>query len=293
MNESCFLTTTRLEKALEYLECKEDVVILAGGTDLLVAIHKGNFRLQSVGYLLDIRNIAGLRSINRENGYLNIGPLVTFTMLIEEPFVRANLPLLAEASQFIGSVQIRNQGTIGGNVCNASPAADLVPPLIALDSQVVLNSRSGTRMMAVDKFISGPYETCRCNNEVLTNIRIPLVKGKVFSNFQRVARRYGPAIARLSLVVLVELDEKGIIRRARVVPGAATPSPTRLVFVENEIIGSSLDGINLNGIQEMAGEELISISGERWSSPYKRPVIGTLIRRSLEIIRRKAEDGSK
>lgn len=136
-----FLASKKIEEALDYLDKFSKVQILAGGTDLLVNIHKESPRLPHFDYLLDISNISELKTVNLINNFIEVGPLVTHSRLINEPLIKNNFSLLVKAASTIGSTQIRNRGTIGGNIVNASPAADLLPPLIALKAEVVLSSK--------------------------------------------------------------------------------------------------------------------------------------------------------
>lgn len=279
-----FLTTQKIEETLNYFDKFSKVHILAGGTDLLVNLYKESPRLPDFDYLLDISNIQELKIINLISNFIEIGPLVTHSRLIHEPLIKNNFPVLVEAAYTIGSTQIRNRGTIGGNIVNASPAADLLPPLIALGAEVELTSRKGKRVSSLEKFLTGPYKTKLQANELLTKIKIPLLGDNYYTDFQKIGRRKALSIARLSLALVVKIDKEGIFQDTRVVPGSATPYPQSLPETEKAINGKSTFNIDVEEIGKITGKEMVSITGERWSTPYKKPTIAVLIKRALKKI---------
>ena len=284
-----FLTTQKIGEALNYLDKFTKVHILAGGTDLLVNLYKESPRLPHFDYLLDISNIPELKVINLINNFIEIGPLVTHSRLIDDSLVREYFPILVTAAQTIGSTQIRNRGTIGGNILNASPAADLLPPLIALRAEVELTSRKGKRVSSLEEFLAGPYKTKIQANELLTKIKIPLLGDNYYTDFQKIGRRKALSIARLSLALVTKIDEEGVFHDTRVVPGSATPYPQSLPKTEEAINGKSVSNIDLEEIGKITSKEMVSITGERWSTPYKKPTIAVLIKRALEKIIKEAK----
>ncbi len=277
-----FLTSQKIEEALNYLDKFSKVQILSGGTDLLVNLYKESPRLPDFDYLLDISNIPELKIINSINNFIEIGSLVTHSRLINEPLIKNNFPVLVEAAYTIGSTQIRNRGTIGGNIVNASPAADLLPPLIALKAEVELTSKKGKRVSSLEKFLAGPYKTKLQANELLTKIKIPLLGDNYYADFQKIGRRKALSIARLSLALVTKIDKKGIFHDTRVAPGSATPYPQSLSVTENAINGKSIFDIDIEEIGKITSKEMFSITGERWSTPYKKPTIAVLIKRALK-----------
>jgi len=207
---------------------------------------------------------------------------VTHSRLINEPLIKNNFPVLAEAAYTIGSTQIRNRGTIGGNIVNASPAADLLPPLIALRAEVELTSRKGKRVLSLEEFLSGPYKTKLQADELLTKVKIPLLGNNYYTDFQKIGRRKALSIARLSLALVTKIDKEGIFQDTRVVPGSATPYPQSLSETEKAVNGKSVFNIDLEEIGKITSKEMVSITGERWSTPYKKPTIAVLIKRALK-----------
>jgi len=284
-----FLTTQKIEEALNYLDKFSKVHILAGGTDLLVNLYKESPRLPDFDYLLDISNIPELKFLTLVDKFIEIGPLVTHSRLINEPFINNNFPVLVTAAQTIGSTQIRNRGTIGGNIVNASPAADLLPPLITLRAEVELTSKKGKRVSSLEEFLAGPYKTELQANELLTKIKIPLLGDNYYTDFQKIGRRKALSIARLSLALVAKIDKKGIFHDTRVVPGSATPYPQSLPVTEEAINGKFIFDIDVEEIGKITSKEMVSITGERWSTPYKKPTIAVLIKRALKKIIKEAK----
>jgi len=284
-----FLTTQKIEDALNYLDRFSKVHILAGGTDLLVNLYKESPRLPDFNYLLDISNISELKFLTLVDKFIEIGPLVTHSRLVDEPLIKNNFPVLTEAAYTIGSTQIRNRGTIGGNIVNASPAADLLPPLIALRAEVELASGKSKRVLSLEEFLTGPYKTKIQANELLIKIKIPLLADNYYTDFQKIGRRKALSIARLSLALVTKIDEEGVFHDTRVVPGSATPYPQSLSETEKAINGKPVFNIDLEEIGKITSKEMVSITGERWSTPYKKPTIAVLIKRALKKIIKEAK----
>ena len=283
-----FIKARSLKEALDFLGNYEDVKAIAGGTDLIVDIRKENVRAKGFKRLLDISGLKELEFIKKERDHVVLGALSTHTSLIESPIIDQHFPLLASAAKTIGSPQIRNRGTIGGNINNASPAADLLPPLIALKAQVKLCSVRGERTMSLEEFLAGPYKTNRQSDELMTEVHIPLVSEDYLGNFQKIGRRKAMNIARLNLAILLGIND-GTIFDPRVVPGAATAYPIRFGKVEEAISGKDIKDIDPAEIGELASEEMVSFTGVRWSTPYKRVALASLVKRALESIFQEAK----
>lgn len=284
MLEYEFLQADNLSQAVDYLDKYKKVKIISGGTDILVEMHKKELDNEKIDYLLDISNIDELKEIKEKQDYIELCAGVTHSDIMESELLNGVYSVLGQAAETIGSTQIRNRGTVGGNIVNASPAADLVSPLIALRVELVLNSKNNERIMKIPEFITWPYQTNIREDEILTKIRIPKLDGKYYSNFQKIKRRKAVDIARLNTAVLTKIDSENRFRDISIVPGSATPTPQAFSEVEKMVEGSSIDEINLEDIGKKAEEEMVSITGERWSTPYKKPAIATIVRRALEVI---------
>ncbi|HMA58707.1 MAG TPA: xanthine dehydrogenase family protein subunit M [Halanaerobiales bacterium] len=278
------LKANSLEEALDILaEKKKEVRMVAGGTDMLVQIHHESDDLKGMEYLLDISSIPGLDLIEDNNEYLKIGALCTHSEIMDSVLVNEKFPILKKAAEVIGSTQIRNRGTVGGNINNASPAADLVTALIALDASVVLHSKHGKRELSLSEFITGPYMTDRYEDEILTEVKVPYIQGEYFDCYQKVKRRQAVAIARINLAVITKLKDNKF-DDIRIAFGSATPTAMRFREIEAELEGSDLNKIDYDKLADETGQAMVNITGERWSTPYKRPVVGNLLKRALQSI---------
>ena len=281
MLEYEFLQAKKIDETLNYLDKYNKVKLIAGGTDLLVEMHKDDIDNDKVDYLLDISNITEMKGIKEKEDKIEIGALVTHSELVKSELINKNSAVLAQGAVTIGSTQIRNRGTVGGNVVNASPAADLLSPLIALKAEVVLKSVNGTRSLSLPKFITGPYSTDLNKNEILTKVILPKYSDKYYSIFKKIKRRKAVDIARLNMAIVSKVNKENKFEDIRIVPGSATPSPQAFSEIEKELEGAIINDINYENLGEKIGEEMVSITGERWSTPYKKPAIGSLLKKSL------------
>ncbi|MBS3811534.1 MAG: xanthine dehydrogenase family protein subunit M [Halanaerobiales bacterium] len=280
------LKPQNLKEALAVLKERGiDIKLLAGGTDLLVEINNNSDRLGNFKYLMDISSIKGLDEIENEKKHLIIGALCTHTQIIESKLIEGKFPILVRGAKTIGSTQIRNRGTIGGNINNGSPAADLITPLLALKSSVILKSKNKKRELPLQDFITGPYKTDRKEDEILTKIKIPKINSDYQSSFQKVKRRQAVAISRINLAVVTDIKEMRF-NDIRIAFGSATPTAIRFLKMEKKLKQTQINELNFDSIIEQTGQEMVEIAGERWSTPYKKPVVGNLLIRALqEIIR--------
>lgn len=278
------LKAQTLDEALNILDNKEkEAKIVAGGTDLLVGIHHEDEELKGLNYLLDISSVNGLDIIEDNEDYLKLGALCTHSEIIDSVLINEKFPVLRKAAQTIGSTQIRNRGTVGGNINNSSPAADLITPLIALGASVVLHSTNGKRELPLSEFITGPYQNDRKENEIMTAVKVPYLPTDYYNNYQKVKRRQAVAIARINLAVLTDIEDNKF-KDIRIAFGSATPTAIRFSEIEKELEDHNINEIDYDEIQEKTGQEMVEITGERWSTPYKRPVVGNLLKRALQEI---------
>ncbi len=281
-------------KPFEYIECESvdaactaldshsgKARILAGGTDLLLELRRPG--TPSPGAIVDISRVASLRGILLSEGEIRIGPLTTHAELSRSGEVRSRAGFLAAAAGAIGSPQIRNRGTIGGNIINAATCADTVPPLVALGARLTLRSVQGERVVGIDAFFAGPYKALAQENEVLTSISFPPVPANARTAFVKLGRRNAVAIARLSIAAMVTSDSEGIITEARIVPGAALPVWKRITEAEAMLIGAKPSALLFAAAGRRASEAMVAMTGRRWSTEYKEPVLAVLVRRALEI----------
>lgn len=250
--------------------------ILAGGTDILPGFHIGSRRFQDIDLLVDIKRIDSLKKIVERKEFVEIGASVTFSDIIESGIIQKNFPLLVSAAERVGSVQIRNRATIVGNFVNNAPCADSVPPLLVYNASIELRSIKKSRIISLEKFLLRPYTTAIRKNEVVTKIIIPKL-GKYFAGeFYKLGRRRAVAVSRISLAVLISIKNE-LIDELRIASGAITPIGVRLYKIEEYAKGKTANEDTFKEISRMLGEEVLYITGLRWSSEYKIPVVQQLL----------------
>jgi carbon-monoxide dehydrogenase medium subunit len=206
-----------LAEAFELLR-HDDAVALAGGTDLLVAIRHHQSR---PGTVVDLKSVDEIGAgVDVEGDRIRIGGRVVMSRLIDDAQVNSHFPALVKAASVVGSVQIRNRATLAGNLCNASPAADTAPALLAYSAVVAVSGPEGERSVPLDEFFVGPGSTSLRNGEVVTSVEIPIPTQKTGSAFARVTRRRGVDLASVSVACVVEASGW-----ARFGFGAVGPTP--------------------------------------------------------------------
>ncbi len=257
-----------------------DASLLAGGTDLLIGLRRPSAKPPKV--IIDISRVAELHGIGELNGDVLIGPLTTHSHLLRSGTLRRFSPLLPAAAASIGSPQIRSRGTIGGNLMNAAACADTLPPLVALDAAVALQSASGRRELPLAKLVVKPYQTRANPDELLAAIRFKKLAPPARSAFIKLGRRNALAISRLSVAAVLELGDDGKITDARIVPGAAFPTWRRVTSAEELLLGQKPSDRLFAAAGQKVSEEMIKETGRRWSTEYKEPVIAVLVRRALQ-----------
>ena len=277
-----YATPTTLEQAAEILR-GGNVTVLAGGTDLMPQSHSGKLKLQPV--LMNIRRIAELRGIALAGAAIRIGPLTTMTELLDSAIVRERLPVLAEAADHFASDQLRNASTLGGNICNASPAGDLLIPLLVLDAEVELASKPDgslkTRTLPIREFFVGPGKTRREPGELLSAVRIALPAAGFVSRFYKSGVRPALDISAISIGI-GGARRNGALTGVRVAFGAVAPTPIRAPKTEAVLEGKRLDPVTIGAAADAAREEVNPISDIRASAWYRKELIHNMTRRILE-----------
>lgn len=248
---------------------------IAGGTDLLVQIKK---RRHQPATLISLRGIDELRRIE-VNGRVRIGAMTPISDLLAEPTVRAQFPVLAEALRWLGSPQIRNVATLGGNLGNASPAADSAPPLLAYSARLELRSAKGQRELPLDQFFQGPGQTALAPGELISAILLDRPVPGSSGAFVRQGRvTMDLAIANLAL--LLELRD-GVCRSARIAVGAVAPTPRRLTTVEQLLAGTRLTADVVARAQQRAAADVAPIDDVRASADYRRQLVSVFVQRAI------------
>jgi len=258
---------------------RDSAKIIAGGTDLLVEMKRGT---SAPATLISIRTVSGLKRISyRPRDGLRLGAATTIHEIETSPILREHYPVLVQAASRLGSPQVRNQATVGGNVCQASPAGDMIPPLMVLGASLVLRSTSGERSMPIEDFFRGPGETELKPGEVLTEINVPPPEPKAQSAFLKHGRREGVDLAIVNVAVWIHLKENHACEEACLALGAVAPTVIRARSAESLMRGKRLNDDVMRKVGERASEEVQPISDLRASAEYRSEMSRVITVRAL------------
>ncbi len=246
--------------------------LLAGGTDIIPGFHINSRRFRDVRTLIDISGLPELTAIEKRDGAVHIGAAATFSALAKHPLVQTHYPLLARAATQIGSVQIRNRATVAGNFVNNAPCADSVPPLLVYDARIVLQSKTESKELPLQDFLLKPYRTQLQADEIVKEIILPVPSPALRGEFYKLGRRRSVAISRITLAVLLQTEAE-IIKEIRIASGAVTPIGKRFPQLERMATGQKADSDFLKELAIKLGEEVLKVTGLRWSTAYKLPVL--------------------
>lgn len=274
-----YLRPASLEEALQYLaDLGEDAKIIAGGQSLIPVL---NMRLSTPKYLIDIGRVEGLSYIREEDGYLAIGALTRHVELEQSPLVAKHCPLLLEAVKWIGHAQIRQRGTVGGSIAHADPSAELPCVLAALRGEIVIAHADGEETLAAEEFFLTYLLTSLQPDQMIKEVRFPVISNAAGYAFTEVARRHGD-FALVEVAAVVELNENQEIALARLAAGGANPVPCVLESVEDFLIGKAADNCLLEEAGEMASESVDPDGDLHGSASYRRSLVKTLTKRALQ-----------
>lgn len=271
-----------VNETLELLSSLQgDTRILAGGTDILPGFHQQSARFKDIKTVIDIHHLEELSGIAEENGYYTIGAAASFSAIANHAGLKPVFPALTRAASSVGSLQIRNRATIGGNFINNAPCADTVPPLLIYDAVITIRSLKETRDMALEQFLEKPYSTQLKPDELVTAIKLPVPARTAGSDFYKLGRRRGVAISRISLALLMDI-RNDVIHDMRIASGAVTPIGKRFKALEQMAEHKTPDEKLFKQLARGMGEEILKITGMRWSTPYKLPVVQQTFYQLLE-----------
>jgi CO/xanthine dehydrogenase FAD-binding subunit len=281
-----FHEANTLKEASEWMgQYAPNARLMAGGTDVLVDFKTGRY---SVSHVVSLNRISALRGLTTTNGSLRIGALTTPNQLRASTVIWEKFPAILDAVRDMAVPQIRNMATVGGNVAGAVPSGDMPPILMVLNASVVLWSPSREREVPLQDFFVGPRQTVRRDDEILTEIRVPYPPPRFGAAYSRFALREANGCAVATVAASLRLDEKGIIRDARVCVGAVAPIPKLAQKAGAVLIGKSADKAAFRQAAEEAQEISQPISDIRSSAGYRRELIGVLTGRALDAARLRA-----
>jgi CO/xanthine dehydrogenase FAD-binding subunit len=287
VNKFDYLTPTSISEAISLHErYGNQAKYIAGGTDVMVKIKEGKISPQ---YVISLRHLQGLDHIIYEKGELTIGAMVTHRMLELSPTIRKEFPILIDAVENIGSVQIRNVATIGGNIVNAVPSADSAVPLITLGAEVRVIGPQGKRSMALEDFFIGPGKTLLEGGEILIEFLIPKLPPHTGAAYWKHTRRAAMELPILGVAVLISLDDDmQTCTQARIGLGVVAPTPMRAKNAEAILKGKKVDEEILKKAGKAAAQECKardSIRGKAW---YRRDMVELFVQRMAIVAMKRA-----
>lgn len=270
-----------LPEALGLLANEGDAsAALAGGTDLLLRIRRGVRKYRSV---VNIKFVPGLTGLTWDARCgLTMGALTTFRTIEQNEYVRQHYHALVEAARVVAGVQLRNLATVGGNIGNASPSADSVPPLAALGATIEIASAAGTRVVPIEECISGPGRTVLTPGEIFTAVRVPAPQTRSGNAFSRFSPRAAMDIGIASVAASVTLDAEGRCSDCRIALGAVSPIPLRATAAENALRGERITSAIADTSGELAATVTKPISDIRGTAAYRRAIVRTLTMRVVQ-----------
>jgi len=276
-----YLEPETVEEAISLLEKYDGrAKVIAGGTDLMVQMRDGKI---SPAFVLDIGKIEGLNSIQFDNRKgLTIGAMTPIRALEKSPVLHQHFPILAQAASQLGSVAIRNVGTIGGNLCNASPSAETAPALLTLAASARIIGPDGERSITLDDFFVGPGKTVLRPAELLLEIQVPPSPSGTKGIYFKHGHRGTIDLSMVGVAVVVQfLEDNKTCREGKIGLGAVAPTPIRALEAEKVIKGKRLDSEIIERCAETAAGDSCCISDVRCCDTYREEMIKVFVRRAL------------
>lgn len=274
-----------IEQAVSLLSGDATARPLSGGTDLIVQMQSGR---TAPGAIVDLKRIARLREIRREGDGFAIGAAVPCTALKEDAALAEAWPGVVEAANLIGSVQVRNRATMAGNLCNASPAADSVPALVAAGATCIVAGPSEEREVPVEQIPAGPGQTSLKSGEFVSEIRLPARGERGGDAYLRSIPRTEMDIAVVGAGANIVLDSDGTCTAARIAIGAAAPTVLLVEDAGKALVGTKLDDAAIDKMMEAVRAACNPIDDKRGTVEYRKAMAGVLAKRVVEIARKRA-----
>jgi len=275
-----YVTPKTLKEAVDFLSKHDKAATpLAGGTDLLLNMKR---RAVVPQYLVALKSIPDLDTIAYKEGQgLRIGALATIHAVETSPEVKHKYPILSQAASTLGSIQIRNLGTVVGNVCSALPSADMVPSLVALGAQVKIINGAGEKLVPVEDFITNVGKTVLAADELVEELQVPILPAHGGGTYIKYAQRGAKALGICNVATWIALD-KDICTEVRICLGAVGQTPIRALQAESVLKGNAFTPETVKAAAQKASEEAQPRSSPlRGSAAYRKTTVGALTQRAL------------
>ena len=289
MSTYAYVAPTSIDEVLSVLANAagngERTQLLAGGTDVIVQMRSFD---NEPRLLVDVKHIAETNEVNIGDEEIFIGAAIPSGVLNESDELKSLLPGLLESADLIGSTQIQGRASIGGNLCNSSPAGDTIPALIANSAVCVIATRSGNREVPVEDFLTGVGTNCMSAEEFLVGMKIPRPPPRTGDAYLRFIPRTEMDIAVAGAGVSVTFDGDGVCTRARVSIGAVAPTALLVPAAAQALVGTKVDDGDLRAAEAACSEAASPITDKRGTVEYRRHVVGVLCRRAGAIAKERA-----
>ena len=275
-----YLTPKTIAEALSLLsQYKERAKVIAGGTDAVPQLKRREIKVPQ--YIIDLKGIPGLDYIKYDEvGGLALGALATIHAVETSSIIQEKFSILFQAAQSMASPQVRNRGTIVGNICNAVPSADTATALLTLEARLRLISQQGERMINVEEFFTGPNRTVLAAEEILREIQIPGLPPHAKGIYLKLTPRRAMDLAIVGVAVVV-IPKDGLCNDIRIALGAVAPTPIRAKRAESILKGQKFDDKAIEKAAQTAAEESKPIDDHRASAEYRREMVKILTRRAI------------
>jgi len=255
--------------------------VLAGGTDLIPEMKWGEHKPD---YVIALSRISGLDNIEYdEKSGLKLGAMCKIAQIEKSDVIKKNYPLLSQAASVLASMEIRNRGTVGGNLCTAAPSADMPPSLLALEAKAVIASNDRERVLPLEEFFSGPKKTILNHDEILVRLEVPSMKPKSAGEYVKFGRRRAMEIAMIGVAALLTVDpEENQCIDAKLALATAAPTPIRAKEAEKKLTGKKLKADIIKEAAQMASKAASPRTSWRTTEEYRRDLIPVLVRRAIQ-----------
>jgi len=274
-----YFAPTTLSEAYALLQTHGDEAkILAGGHSLIPMM---KLRFAAPTHLIDINNIPNLAYIKEEDGYLKIGALTREAMLEESGIIKSKYQIFADASKLIADPQVRNFGTLGGNIAHGDAANDHPAVMLALNAAIVISGPNGDRTVPIDEFFFGFYTTAVQHGEILTEIKIPELTGKYGTAYHKLERKVGD-YATVGVAAVITLNDDGTCKSAGIGLTNVNPTPLRAKRTEEALVGKSLTDEVIEEAAKYAAEDCNPNTDLRGSEEFKRDMVRVITKRMIK-----------
>jgi carbon-monoxide dehydrogenase medium subunit len=276
-----YIKPTSLADTIFAFEKNEDAFLLAGGTDLLVGMKHG---LIKPGCIIDIKDIPDINTFEYKNGW-KFGTLTTIRDIEVSKILGEKMPFLCQAAEALGTIQVRNRATVGGNLCNASPCANFGTAFLALDSQLKIISRDGERMVALEDFFTGPNTSILKKGEVLTEILVPREITESKGIFLKHCTGKSNDIGLVNITILLDIDSSNsLCKDIRIAMGAVAPTPIRAKQAEKFLNGKVLHPDLIAETAELASSQAAPITDFRARAGYRKDLLKTMVVKGINLL---------